>query len=208
MRKLNTTSGGVEESEYGKILFSDVMVTRKRNHFLGRKWRTVDIKIGIGILGETHLIPELSKDQKCCLNNYVKVDVLFFGNGTLSAKFTASSKDTIGLLLRIFHQLSTLSQVSFAMLHDMKRCYSISMSLSYTGHLVEFRSIPLRSRLERVGSLDQAQKNDRGGLTMGVGLGARSIIMHSELDSNRNNLGKESQSNRPPIHGSSQKRVA
>ncbi|PWA37006.1 fatty acid desaturase family protein [Artemisia annua] len=51
MTKLNTISGGVEESEYGKIPFSDVMVTRKRNHFLGRKWRTVDIKMGVGILG-------------------------------------------------------------------------------------------------------------------------------------------------------------
>lgn len=50
---LNTTSaGGVEESEYGKIPFSDVMVTKKR---LGRKWRTVDIKMAVGILG-IHLL--------------------------------------------------------------------------------------------------------------------------------------------------------
>ncbi|GKB83182.1 palmitoyl-monogalactosyldiacylglycerol delta-7 desaturase, chloroplastic-like protein [Tanacetum coccineum] len=55
MRKINTTSGGEEKLNYGKILFSDVMVTSKRNHFLGRKWRTVDIKMGVGILG-IHLL--------------------------------------------------------------------------------------------------------------------------------------------------------
>lgn len=43
---------------------------------------------------------------------------------------------------------------------------------------------------------------------MAIGLGARSITMHYELDSKRNNLGKESQSNGPTIHGSSENRVA
>ncbi|GJV48041.1 palmitoyl-monogalactosyldiacylglycerol delta-7 desaturase, chloroplastic-like protein [Tanacetum coccineum] len=52
---LNTTSVDVKESRYGKIHFFDVMVTRKRNHFLGRKWRSVDIKMGVGILG-IHLL--------------------------------------------------------------------------------------------------------------------------------------------------------
>ncbi|CAH1442591.1 unnamed protein product [Lactuca virosa] len=41
---------GVKEPEYGKILLSDVVVTRKRNLFWGRKWRTLDVKMAVGIL--------------------------------------------------------------------------------------------------------------------------------------------------------------
>nr|XP_043636078.1 palmitoyl-monogalactosyldiacylglycerol delta-7 desaturase, chloroplastic-like [Erigeron canadensis] len=37
-------------SRNGKILFSDVVQTRKRNHFWGRKWRDIDVKMGMGIL--------------------------------------------------------------------------------------------------------------------------------------------------------------
>ncbi|KAK1436805.1 hypothetical protein QVD17_02588 [Tagetes erecta] len=39
-----------DESEYGKIVLSDVMVTRKRNLFIGRKWRSVDVKMFVGML--------------------------------------------------------------------------------------------------------------------------------------------------------------
>ena len=35
-----------------------------------------------------------------------------------------------------------------------------------------------------------AVASDSGGLTMAVGFRARSITMHSELDSKQNNLGK------------------
>ncbi|KAM0046002.1 putative fatty acid desaturase domain, acyl-CoA desaturase [Helianthus debilis subsp. tardiflorus] len=55
MRNLNTGSQGVKASEYGKIPFSDVKVTRRRNLFMGRKWRIVDVKIAVGMLG-VHLL--------------------------------------------------------------------------------------------------------------------------------------------------------
>ncbi|MFS8003872.1 putative reverse transcriptase domain, fatty acid desaturase domain, acyl-CoA desaturase [Helianthus anomalus] len=51
MRNLNTGSQGVKASEYRKIPFSDVKVTGRRNLFMGRKWRTVDVKIAVGMLG-------------------------------------------------------------------------------------------------------------------------------------------------------------
>ncbi|KAJ0785246.1 putative fatty acid desaturase domain, acyl-CoA desaturase [Helianthus annuus] len=49
-----TVSQGVKDSEYGKIVFSNVMVTRKRNHFI-RTWRTLDVKMALGILN-VHLL--------------------------------------------------------------------------------------------------------------------------------------------------------
>ncbi|XP_022010560.1 palmitoyl-monogalactosyldiacylglycerol delta-7 desaturase, chloroplastic [Helianthus annuus] len=49
-----TVSQGVKDSEYGKIVFSNVMVTRKRNHFI-RTWRTLDVKMALGILS-VHLL--------------------------------------------------------------------------------------------------------------------------------------------------------
>ncbi|KAI3737571.1 hypothetical protein L2E82_27578 [Cichorium intybus] len=55
MRNLVTVSNVVKESEYGKILLSDVVVTRKRNLFFGRKWRTIDIQMGVGMLA-IHLL--------------------------------------------------------------------------------------------------------------------------------------------------------
>lgn len=55
MKNLVTVSNTVTESDYGKITLSDVMVTRKRNLFWGRKWRTVDIQIGLWILS-LHLL--------------------------------------------------------------------------------------------------------------------------------------------------------
>ncbi|GJT66843.1 palmitoyl-monogalactosyldiacylglycerol delta-7 desaturase, chloroplastic-like protein [Tanacetum coccineum] len=45
-----TVSNGVKELEYGKILFSDVVITKKRNLLWGRKWRTVDIQMSAGVL--------------------------------------------------------------------------------------------------------------------------------------------------------------
>ncbi|KAM0066184.1 putative acyl-CoA desaturase [Helianthus debilis subsp. tardiflorus] len=50
MTNLITVSNGVKESEYGKILFSDVLVTKKRNLFMGRKWRTHDIRMVLWFL--------------------------------------------------------------------------------------------------------------------------------------------------------------
>ncbi|XP_023761219.1 palmitoyl-monogalactosyldiacylglycerol delta-7 desaturase, chloroplastic isoform X2 [Lactuca sativa] len=55
MRNLVTVSNGVNESEFGKILLSDVVVTSKRNLFWGRKWRNIDIQMGVGILA-IHLL--------------------------------------------------------------------------------------------------------------------------------------------------------
>ncbi|KAJ0700806.1 putative acyl-CoA desaturase [Helianthus annuus] len=37
------------ESEHERIIFSDVMITRKRNLFWGRKWRTLDVRMASGI---------------------------------------------------------------------------------------------------------------------------------------------------------------
>ncbi|MFS7911451.1 putative acyl-CoA desaturase [Helianthus anomalus] len=50
MRNMITVSHSMKDSEYGNILLSNVMVTRKRNLFMGRTWRTADIKIGVTIL--------------------------------------------------------------------------------------------------------------------------------------------------------------
>ncbi|KAJ9559591.1 hypothetical protein OSB04_004751 [Centaurea solstitialis] len=55
MRNLVSFSNGTKECEYKKILLSNVMVTRKRNLFWGRKWRTLDIKMGIWFL-TVHLL--------------------------------------------------------------------------------------------------------------------------------------------------------
>ncbi|KAJ0939257.1 putative fatty acid desaturase domain, acyl-CoA desaturase [Helianthus annuus] len=49
MRNMITVSHS-KDSEYGNILLSNVMVTRKRNLFMGRTWRTIDIQIGVTIL--------------------------------------------------------------------------------------------------------------------------------------------------------------
>ncbi|KAI3763302.1 hypothetical protein L1987_53761 [Smallanthus sonchifolius] len=53
MSNLITVSQGVKDS--GKILLSNVTVTRKRNLFIGRTWRTLDVKMGVGILA-IHLL--------------------------------------------------------------------------------------------------------------------------------------------------------
>ncbi|KAJ0586647.1 putative fatty acid desaturase domain, acyl-CoA desaturase [Helianthus annuus] len=50
MTNLITVSNGVKEYEYSKILFSDVLVTKKRNLFMGRKWRTHDIRMVLWFL--------------------------------------------------------------------------------------------------------------------------------------------------------------
>ncbi|KAI3512666.1 hypothetical protein L2E82_27579 [Cichorium intybus] len=50
-----TVSTSLKESGYGKILLSDVVVTRKRNLFWGRKWRTLDVKMALGMLA-IHLL--------------------------------------------------------------------------------------------------------------------------------------------------------
>ncbi|GKB27499.1 palmitoyl-monogalactosyldiacylglycerol delta-7 desaturase, chloroplastic-like protein [Tanacetum coccineum] len=43
-------SNVVKESEYGKILLSDVLITRNRNLLWGRKWRTMDVEMMFLIL--------------------------------------------------------------------------------------------------------------------------------------------------------------
>ncbi|GJZ93971.1 palmitoyl-monogalactosyldiacylglycerol delta-7 desaturase, chloroplastic-like protein [Tanacetum coccineum] len=43
-------SNVVKESEYGKILLSDVVITRNRNLLWGRKWRTMDVQMMFFIL--------------------------------------------------------------------------------------------------------------------------------------------------------------
>ncbi|GKD67458.1 probable histone H2B.1 [Tanacetum coccineum] len=53
----------------------------------------------------------------------------------------------------MFHHLKTLSQVSLATIHEIKRCSSVSISSSQTGQRVEFKSMSLLSRLDLVGSL-------------------------------------------------------
>ncbi|KAJ0614675.1 putative acyl-CoA desaturase [Helianthus annuus] len=45
-----TVSGSLNDSEYGKILLSNVMVTRKKYIFMGRTWRTLDIQTSLGVL--------------------------------------------------------------------------------------------------------------------------------------------------------------
>ncbi|KAM0008760.1 putative acyl-CoA desaturase [Helianthus debilis subsp. tardiflorus] len=50
MRNMITVSHSMKDSGYGNILLSNVMVTRKRNLFMGRTWRTVDIQIAITVL--------------------------------------------------------------------------------------------------------------------------------------------------------------
>ncbi|GJS04889.1 palmitoyl-monogalactosyldiacylglycerol delta-7 desaturase, chloroplastic-like protein [Tanacetum coccineum] len=45
-----TVSNGVKELEYGQIYLSNVVITRKRNLFWGRKWMTIDVKMSVGIL--------------------------------------------------------------------------------------------------------------------------------------------------------------
>ncbi|XP_071733450.1 palmitoyl-monogalactosyldiacylglycerol delta-7 desaturase, chloroplastic-like [Rutidosis leptorrhynchoides] len=56
MVNLIAVSGGAKEAaDYGKILLSDVVITRKRNLFMSRKWRTLDIRMATGILS-VHLL--------------------------------------------------------------------------------------------------------------------------------------------------------
>ncbi|KAJ0804222.1 putative acyl-CoA desaturase [Helianthus annuus] len=55
MVNLITVSQGVNDTEYGKIVFSNVMVTRKRNLFMNRTWRILDVRMALGILG-VHLL--------------------------------------------------------------------------------------------------------------------------------------------------------
>ncbi|KAJ0785480.1 putative fatty acid desaturase domain, acyl-CoA desaturase [Helianthus annuus] len=50
MKNSITVSLGGKDSEYGKILLSNVMVTRKRNLIIGRTWRTLDIQTAVSIL--------------------------------------------------------------------------------------------------------------------------------------------------------------
>lgn len=50
MRNLIKVSIVAYESQYGKIPLSDVMVMRKRNLIMGRKWRTLDVKMAVGML--------------------------------------------------------------------------------------------------------------------------------------------------------------
>ncbi|KAJ0804469.1 putative acyl-CoA desaturase [Helianthus annuus] len=50
MKNSITVSLGGKDSEYGKILLSNVMVTRKRNLIMGRTWRTLDIQTAVSIL--------------------------------------------------------------------------------------------------------------------------------------------------------------
>ncbi|KAM0034867.1 putative fatty acid desaturase domain, acyl-CoA desaturase [Helianthus debilis subsp. tardiflorus] len=45
MRNLIQVSQDVNDSKYRKIPLSNVMVTRKRNLFMGRTWRTLDVKM-------------------------------------------------------------------------------------------------------------------------------------------------------------------
>lgn len=44
------SSNCAKELWHQRIFFSNVVVTRKRNLFWGRKWRSLDIKMAIGIL--------------------------------------------------------------------------------------------------------------------------------------------------------------
>ena len=53
----------------------------------------------------------------------------------------------------MFHHLKTLSQVSLATIHEIKRCSSVSISSSQIGQRVEFKSMSLLSRLDLVGNL-------------------------------------------------------
>ncbi|KAJ0938388.1 putative fatty acid desaturase domain, acyl-CoA desaturase [Helianthus annuus] len=55
MVNLITVSQGVNDTEYGKIVFSNVMVTRKRNLFMNRTWRILDVRMALGILA-VHLL--------------------------------------------------------------------------------------------------------------------------------------------------------
>lgn len=55
MKNFVTVSKGEKIFQYGKILFSDVLVTRKRNLFTGRKWRTLDVQMVVGMLA-IHLL--------------------------------------------------------------------------------------------------------------------------------------------------------
>lgn len=50
-----TVSNGVKELEYGNIYLSNVVITRKRNLFWGRKWMAIDVKMSVGILA-IHLL--------------------------------------------------------------------------------------------------------------------------------------------------------
>ncbi|KAM0035124.1 putative acyl-CoA desaturase [Helianthus debilis subsp. tardiflorus] len=50
MKNMITLSQGGKDPEYGKILLSNVMVTRKRNLIMGRTWRTLDIEMVVSIL--------------------------------------------------------------------------------------------------------------------------------------------------------------
>nr|XP_043637475.1 palmitoyl-monogalactosyldiacylglycerol delta-7 desaturase, chloroplastic-like [Erigeron canadensis] len=47
MTNITSISKNVEEGKYGKIMFSDVMVTRKRNR---REWRNIDIQMLVGMV--------------------------------------------------------------------------------------------------------------------------------------------------------------
>ncbi|MFS7910845.1 putative acyl-CoA desaturase [Helianthus anomalus] len=50
MKNMITVSQGGKDSEYGKILLSNVMVTKKRNLIMGRTWRNLDIETAVLIL--------------------------------------------------------------------------------------------------------------------------------------------------------------
>ncbi|PWA45023.1 fatty acid desaturase, type 1, core [Artemisia annua] len=50
MRNLIKVPIVAHESQYGKIPLSDLMVMRKCNLIMGRKWRTLDVKMAVGML--------------------------------------------------------------------------------------------------------------------------------------------------------------
>ena len=63
-----------------------------------------------------------------------------------------SSRSWILMLTRL-HHLTTSFHVSAATVHFKRICSSVSISSSQTGHLTEWRSIPLESKLVLVGIL-------------------------------------------------------
>ncbi|XP_076882491.1 palmitoyl-monogalactosyldiacylglycerol delta-7 desaturase, chloroplastic-like [Bidens hawaiensis] len=58
------SSNDAKEFGHRRILFSDVMVTRKRNLLWGRKWRSLDIKMAVGILF-VHLLTFFAPSTFC-----------------------------------------------------------------------------------------------------------------------------------------------
>ncbi|KAD6118740.1 hypothetical protein R6Q59_024928 [Mikania micrantha] len=55
MRNLTSVSEDVNDSKCSKILLSDVTITGNRNLFMGRAWRTLDVKMGLFMIA-IHLL--------------------------------------------------------------------------------------------------------------------------------------------------------